>query len=208
VLGDDGARLTHGIVSFDTRVIPADAVIGSASLYLLQETRSGANPFLTGNLGAPRLDVAASFGAAEVEASDASAPADAEDAGCFVGSADAKYYAMRIDLAPAALAAIRRDGITQFRIEFSGVDAGIDRVQFSDGDAPPATGKEFRDRHYTIEELQPDGTIRTRQATGSALVHRGIAEVTGNARPFLDLRYVDLIFRDGFETAGAPEVRH
>lgn len=207
-LGDDGTRLIRGIASFDTSVIPANAVIGSASLYLLQETRSGANPFLTGNLGAPRLDVAASFGTAEVEAGDAVAPADAEDAGCFVGSANAKYYAIRIDLTPAALAAIRRDGITQFRIGFSSIDAGIDRVQFSDGDAPASTAQEFQDTHYTVEELRPDGTIQSRQATGTALVHRGIAEVLGNARPFLDLRYVDLIFSDGFESPAMPGANH
>ncbi|SFN27469.1 hypothetical protein [Dokdonella immobilis] len=201
-IGDDGTRLSYGLVSFDTSAIAPDAVIESASLYLVQEARSGSNPFVTGNLGAPRLDVAASFGAPEVEASDASAPADASNAGCFVGSADANYYALRIDLSPAALATIRRDGLTQFRIAFTNTDAGVNRVQFHDGDAPPLTGPEVRETVEQVEEIQADGSVVARTIRGTALVHRGVAEILGNARPFLDLRYLDLIFRDGFELPG------
>lgn len=203
-MGDDGTRLTHGIVSFDTSTIPPDATIESASLYLLQETRSGTNPFVSGSLGAPRMDVAASFGAPEVEPGDASAPADVTNGGCFIGSANANYYAIRIDLTAAALAAIRRDGITQFRLEFSVTDPGINRVQFSDGDAPAESAARLQDTHYTVEELKPDGTLGTRQIAGTVLVHRGIVEIMGNARPFLDLRYTDLIFKDGFESPAAP----
>ncbi|MEZ5521131.1 MAG: hypothetical protein R3F08_06640 [Dokdonella sp.] len=206
-IGDDGTRLSYGLVSFDTSAIAPDAVIESASLYLVQDTRSGSNPFVTDALGAPRLDVAASFGAPEVEPGDASAPADASDAGCFVGSADANYYAMRIDLAPAALAAIRRDGLTQFRIAFSNTDPGINRIRFNDGDAPPLTGPEYRETVKQVDEVQADGSVVTRTLRGTALVHRGVAEIIGNAKPFLDLRYLDLIFRDGFELPGSAGKR-
>ena len=34
---------------------------------------------------------------------------------------------------------------------------------------------------------------------GGALVHRGLAEVTGSAKPFLDVRYAAPLFQDGFE---------
>ena len=173
----------------------------------MQDTRSGSNPFVTDALGAPRLDVAASFGAPEVEPGDASAPADASDAGCFVGSADASYYALRIDLTPAALAAIRRDGLTQFRIAFSNTDPGINRIRFNDGDAPPLTGPEYRETVKQVDEVQADGSVVTRTLRGTALVHRGVAEIIGNAKPFLDLRYLDLIFRDGFELPGSAGKR-
>ena len=53
-----------------------------------------------------------------------------------------------------------------------------------------------------MEELQADGSVVARTIRGTALVHRGVAEILGNARPFLDLRYLDLIFRDGFELPG------
>ncbi len=118
-VGTRGGGLIHGIVSFDTSAIPADATLEAASLYLLQDSRSGTNPFVAATLGAPRLDMAASFGAPEIEADDASAPADVSDVGCFVGSANDRYYALRIDLTAEALNAIRRDGITQFRLQFS-----------------------------------------------------------------------------------------
>lgn len=199
IIGDDGTRLIHGILSFDTSVIPAGENIESASLYLLQEGRSGTNPFVTGDLGAPRLDIAATFGAPEVEIEDATATADVSDAGCFVGSANQQYYALRIDLTAVALAAIDRDGITQFRLEFGNIDAGINRVEFSDGDAQSPSGPERRSTTHWVETMQDDGSVQAREVLGSAIVHRGLVEVLGSARPFLDIRYNDIIFRHGFD---------
>lgn len=201
IVGDDGVRLTRGIVSIDTSAIPDGAEIVSASLYLLQESRSATNPVTAGNLGPPRLDVVTgSFGAPEVEAADATAAADANDVGCFVGTVAAEYYAWRIDLTPAGLAAINRSGLTQFRLAFSTVDAGVHRVAFKDGDTLLAPA-EFRETIDVVDELQPDGTIRSRTVLGSALQHRGIAEVLGSARPFLDVRYQAPMLADGFEGA-------
>jgi hypothetical protein len=199
ILGDDGTRLTQGIVSFDTSAIASGEVIQSASIYLLQDSRSGTNPFVSGNLGAPRLDLAASFGSPDIEPADATAPADASDIGCFIGSANDAYYALRIDLAPAALNAINRNGITQFRMSFSNPDAGINQVEFGTGDAPLVNGPLMRNVSYPVEEMQPDGSLRMRVVEGTALVHRGLAEILGSARPFLDIRYDDVIFRDGFD---------
>jgi hypothetical protein len=207
IVGDDGVRLTRGIVSIDTSAIPDAAEIVSASLYLLQESRSATNPIAVGNLGPPRLDIATgSFGAPEVEVGDATAAADAADVGCFVGTAAAEYYAWRIDLTPAGLAAINRVGLTQFRLAFTTVDPGIQRVAFKDGDALLAPA-EFRETVDVIDELQPDGTLRPRAVVGSALQHRGIAEILGSARPFLDVRYAAPMFSDGFEGAVAGAVR-
>jgi hypothetical protein len=201
IIGDDGTRLTQGIVSFDTSAIAPGEVIQSASIYLLQDSRSGTNPFVSGNLGAPRLDLAASFGTPDVEPADASAPADASDVGCFIGSANDTYYALRIDLAPGALNAINRNGITQFRMAFSNPDAGVNQVEFGTGDAQLANGPLMRKTRHTVEEMQPDGSLRTRVVEGTALVHRGLAEILGSARPFLDIRYDDVIFRNGFDNA-------
>ena len=200
-MGDDGTRLTRGIVTFDTSAVPANETIESASIYLLQDARTGTNPFTSGNLGAPRLDVADQFGAAQIEPGDATAPATASDAGCFIGSANAKYYALRVDLTPAAIAAIRRDGITQFRLQFSNVNSGIDRVNFSTGDAVLAP-LELVSTPRTIEELQGDGSVRTREIEAVSVANRGLADLLGSARPFLDIRYSDTLFKDGFDSAG------
>lgn len=208
LIGDDGTRLTRGIVSFDTSAIAAGETIESASIYVLQNLRSGSNPFVSGSLGLPRLDVAASFGTPDVEPGDATAPADASNAGCFIGSANDSYYALRIDLTAAAIAAIRRDGITQFRMQFSNVDAGVNRVGFSTGDAPPNSTPELITTAYIVEEWQPDGSVVERQVEATGLAHRGLAEIFGSAKPVLDIRYLDRIFKDGFETDGAnPSLR-
>lgn len=206
-IGDDGTRLIHGIVSFDTTTIPADETIESASIYLLQEARTGTNPFTSGNLGAPRLDVAGQFGAPQVEPGDATATATASDAGCFVGSANAKYYALRIDLTPAAIAAIRRDGITQFRLQFSNVNPGVDRVSFSTGDAVLAPA-ELVSTLGTSDEIQGDGSIRTREVEAVSLANRGLADLLGSAKPFLDIRYADTLFKTGFDDAGPVAGAH
>lgn len=201
-IGDTGSSLIRGIVSIDTSTIPAGAEISAASLYLLQETRSGSNPFVTGSLGLPRLDVVSgSFGAAQVEVTDFDAPATVSDAGCFVGSANEQHYALRIDLTPAGLAAIQAGGLTQFRIAFSTVDAAVNRVQFSTGSAPPAGAAEAQEYVEYIDERQPDGSIITREQRGSVIAHRGLLEVLGSARPFLDVRYSEPLLRDGFESA-------
>lgn len=209
-VGSQSGSLIHGIVSFDTSEIPGDAQIEAASLYLLQDNRSGTNPFIAGQLGTPRLDVAASFGAPEVEAGDASAPADVSDVGCFVGSANDRYHALRVDLEASALAAIQRDGITQFRLQFSTATSSAAMVTFNTGDAPLARGPEFRQVVHQISEEQPDGSFVIRDVTATALVHRGLVEVLGSARPILDIRYTvgDAVFSDGFEIDAGPERHH
>ena len=78
------------------------------------------------------------------------------------------------------------------------MDAGVHRVAFKDGDALLAPA-EFRETIDVVDELQPDGTLRSRTITGSALQHRGIADALGSARPFLDVRYAAPLFWDGFE---------
>lgn len=201
IVGDDGSRLVHGIVSFDTSAIPLDAVIESATLYLLQDSRSGSNPFTSGALGVPRLDVASGgFGAPELEPEDATAVADASDVGCFVGSVANEFDALRIDLGPAGLAALAAGGLTQFRLSFDTVTAGTDQVRFKDGDTVLSAQADLHTTVDDVQQLQPDGTTPIRTIVGAALSHRGLAEAVGSARPFLDIRYSsDAVFEDGFE---------
>ena len=164
-LGDDGAAPLRGIVSFDTSALPDDAEITQARLYLTREGATGTNPFSSGALGTPVVDVrTGTFGAPALEIADAGAAASATDAGWVIGSGLANGFALGIELKPAGLAAINRTGRTQFRVSFPqvGSSTGADYVAMSDGDvtAPPSgfpslaaymgTSALFLDVAYTI----------------------------------------------------------
>ncbi len=204
-IGDTGSDLYYGIVSFDTSTLPDNAVITSASLYLLRDSATGTNPFVSGNLGTPRLDVArGSFGAPDLEASDATASADAEGAGCFVGSARDEFYAIRLDLTPDGLAAINSQGLTQMRLSFPTVDSGEDLVAFKDGDSVLLEAEDrLRMKTRWIEVQGPDGRTELVPQILGSIVHQGLGEVNGTPAPFLDITFEMLssdIFSDGFET--------
>lgn len=199
-VGAGSQRLLRGLVSFDTSSVPVDAEITHASLYLLLDSRTGANPLTGGALGLPRLDVArGGFGAPELELGDWDAAATASDAGCFVGSAEAGWDALRIDLTPAGIAAIARGGLTQFRIGFTQAGSSALRLNFKDGDAGFDPEGPVIETVEWVEERQPDGRLITRAVRGSVVEHRGLAEVLGSARPVLDLRWSGALFANGFE---------
>ncbi len=163
-LGDNGASPYYGLLSFDTSSIPDGSLITEASLYMIREASTGSNPFTSGDLGSAVIDVVSgSFGAPGVETSDATAPADATDAGYTVGTASDIGYAIRIDITGGGLDAIYDQGTTQFRVHFPAPGTGsiVDQVTFYDGDAglPASTG------------------LRT------------LADYMGSAKPFLDISY-------------------
>lgn len=163
IVGDNGMAVTAGIFSFDTAPIPDEALVTGASLYLSRSGGQGSNPFASGALGLPRLDVASgTFGTAEVEASDATDIADVTDAGCAHGTVRAGQDALRIDLTAAGLAGLNKGGLTQFRLAFPLVDAEADSVSFATGDAGP----------------DPDG-----------LDLPSLADIVGTRAPFLDVDY-------------------
>jgi hypothetical protein len=181
--GDNGTAVAHGIVTFDTSSLPDGAEITSASVYLIRNSLTGTNPFTSGALGVPRVDVArGSFGAADVEAGDATATADAVDAAYVIGSAKANEYAVRLELTGAGLAAINDQGLTQFRISFphTGSSTGGDYVIFRDGDAvsPPTSGMP------------------------------ALAQTIGTSRPFLDVTFNEpTAVAEAGEFAEVPRLR-
>ncbi len=96
-LGDNGVAPLRGIISFDTSSLPDDALVTQARLYLTREGATGTNPFTSGALGTPTVDVrTGTFGAPAVELTDAGAAATASDAGWVIGSALANGYALGI----------------------------------------------------------------------------------------------------------------
>lgn len=137
--GDNGSSVTYrGIISFNTDAIPDNATVRGASLFLNRAALSGTNPFLSGLQGAAAVDVkTGTFGGAGVELTDYFEPADAVDAGCFIGAAPNNGYTIRVDLKPAGFNSINKSGRTQFRIYFqiaSGSTA--DYIEFNTGDQP------------------------------------------------------------------------
>jgi hypothetical protein len=142
-LGDNGTTRLWGLVSFDTSNLPDDATVTHARLFLTRKAATGTDPFTSGALGTPTVDVATgTFGGAAVETGDATAPATAAAAGYVAGSAKANGYALGVELDGAGLAAINLQGLTQFRISFpmTGSSSGVDDVTMSGGNdtAPPS----------------------------------------------------------------------
>lgn len=136
-LGDNGAAALRGIISFDTSSLPDNAQVTQARLYLSRESATGINPFTSGALGTPTVDVrTGTFGAPAIETSDAGAVATASDAGWVIGSVAANGHALGIEFKAAGLAAINPTGRTQLRVSFPqvGSSAGGDYVAMSDGD--------------------------------------------------------------------------
>jgi hypothetical protein len=209
-VGDDGAGSVYGIASFDTSAIPDGAQITAASVYFNRSGGSGANPFQTGDLGLPTLDLATgSFGGPEVEPGDATAPASAANVGCVHGSAAELDYAVRVDLTPAGLAAINAAGLTQLRFSFPGVDAGADQIDFATGDGTLRPLKDrITEQRVLVDELTADGGWITREKAVLAIDHQGLAELMGTAAPFLDVTWTEIsseIFTDGFESGDAGQ---
>ena len=170
-IGDDGTNSYKGILSFDTSSLPDDATIDKVSLYLIRNNANLTNPFTSGALGAPQIDVKnGSFGTLTIENSDYTESPDATDAGCFHGTVSANDYAMRIDLNAAGMAAINLTGTTQFRVSFPNTNADADYIDFNTGNATVDTDFE---------------TV-------------GLAEYMNNAKPFLDINYTQPLSVDEF----------
>lgn len=172
-IGDDGAGNSYkGILNFDTSSLPDDANIDQVSLYLIRNNANSNNPFTSGALGTPQVDIkTGTFGSINVENSDYSEGADAIDAGCFQGTVTVNEYALRIDLNTEGLEAINKTGNTQIRLSFPNTDANADYIDFNTGDA-------ILDSNFS--------TV-------------GLAEYMASAKPFLDIAYSETLSYDEFE---------
>jgi hypothetical protein len=164
-VGDNASNINYkSILNFDTSAIPDDAIINSVSLYIIRNNAAGTNPFTSGALGSPQIDVkTGEFGTINIENSDFSEVADAIDSGCFHGTATSNDFAVRIDLNAAGIAALNKTGNTQLRIYFPNTNSnGLnDYVDFNTGNS----------------------TVDTTLSTV------GLAEYMGSARPFIDINY-------------------
>ena len=171
-VGDGGVGISNkGILSFDTSTIPDDATINSLSLYMIRKGNSSINPFTSGALGAANLEVMnGTFGTINIENSDFSATATANNAGCFQGTVTSNNYALRIDLNAAGIAAINKTGNTQFRISFPNTNANADYIDFNTGNA----------------------TVDTNITTV------GLAEYMNSAKPFMDINYTEALSVDSY----------
>lgn len=142
-LGDTSSGIYRSILSFDTSAIPDDATITAARFYMTRTGLIGVNPFSSGALGIPQVDVMqGTFGDPSLEADDAFTPATASNTGFLAGNVAGNGHALGVEITGAGLAAINRTGLTQFRLYFpnSGSSSGSDAVSFSDGDDPGLPG--------------------------------------------------------------------
>lgn len=172
-VGDDGTSSYKGILSFDTSALPSDAIVEKASIYLIRNASNATNPFTSGALGTPLLEIkSGSFGAIGLENSDFTEVADVVDAGCFHGTVSTNGYALRIDLNANGMAAVNLNGTTQFRLSFPNVNANADYIDFNTGDA-------VLDNDFS--------TV-------------GLAEYMNNAKPFLDVEYSQPLSVEQFNT--------
>lgn len=169
-VGDIGSsNLYRGIFSFYTAAIPDNATITGASLFLNRSSLTGSNPFTSGSLGVPMIDVkTGTFGAAGIEATDYFTAADAVDAGCFIGTAPNDGYTIRIDFKPSGFSKINKSGHTQFRVYFQNPSGFFnDYITFHNGNQQGLLAP-YLDVFYTVPPLPATASV-----SGSATICPG-----------------------------------
>jgi hypothetical protein len=123
ILGDDAMnRQFRSILSFNTSLLPDNAVIVRVTLKIKFQGLTGTNPFLTH--GPLRADIQSPFFGTTpgLVISDFQAPADLWAAGTFGVTPVSYWYGA--NLGSAAYPFIDRTGITQFRLRFQAGDNG------------------------------------------------------------------------------------
>jgi exo-beta-1,3-glucanase (GH17 family) len=136
LVGDDASdRQYRGILSFNTSLLPDDAVITSIRIKIRLETHAGMNPF--SKRRQLKVDMCTSFGSSvKLQPVDFQTGEHCVDAGTFTERLDGKWFAA--DLQPVAFPYINKEGGTQFRLRYdlSRSDNGKpDYIRFYSGDS-------------------------------------------------------------------------
>ena len=120
-IGKDRMLKEHkGILSFNTKNIPDDAIITGISIFITRKKIEGNNPLKSVFPHNAKIDIMnGPINGLLPEAEDFSVRMDMEDVGCFVGQANRNNYSTRIDLQSDAFSFLNKTGITQFRISYN-----------------------------------------------------------------------------------------
>lgn len=174
----------RGILSFDTEVLPDNAVVTGASLYIIRSGEND-NPFFFNDRN-PVLDIKNGYFGDDValvwtDGDLNAAAADATNIGCFHGQADENKWAIRVDLDEPALEHVNLIGTTQLRMYFDYADFSPEYINFYDGDGvaallPPEVAARNNPTKYK--------TRTVRRSTGADGLER--EEVIGRGEPIIE----------------------
>jgi hypothetical protein len=136
VVGDDASdRQVRGILSFNTSLLPDDAVVTSVRIKISLESHAGMNPF--SKRRQLKVDMCPSFGSSvKLQPADFQTGENCADAGAFTERLEGRWFVA--DLDPVAFPHINKEGATQFRLwyDMSRSNNGRpDYIQFYSGDS-------------------------------------------------------------------------
>lgn len=131
--GRQGNDESLGILTFQTQNPGVTSGVSRASLFVNRQQLAG------GDLAGQELTLevkAGYFGSGPgIDSADYAAPADATAIACTFGTVEDNDYWMRIDLPPALLPFINKEGITQFRMKYTSAVTG-QNITFKNGADP------------------------------------------------------------------------
>lgn len=136
VVGDDASdRQYRGILSFNTSLLPEDAVVTSIRIKIRLESDAGTNPF--SGRRQLRVDACSSFGSSvKLQPVDFQAGENCVEAGMFTVRLEGSWFAA--DLEPLAFTYINTTGGTQFRLRYDmsrSNNGRPDYIKFHSGDS-------------------------------------------------------------------------
>ena len=136
VVGDDASdRQYRGLLSFNTSLLPDEALITSIKIKIRLESKAGINPF--SKRRQLKVEVCSAFGSSvKLQPVDFQMGEHCLDAGTFTEKLEGKWFAA--DLDPVAFASINKEGTTQFRLRYDlskSHNGKPDYTQFYSGDA-------------------------------------------------------------------------
>jgi exo-beta-1,3-glucanase (GH17 family) len=136
VVGDDASnRQYRGILSFNTSLLPDDAIITSIKIKIRLESKAGMNPY--SKRRQLKVDVCSSFGSSvKLQPDDFQTGENCVDAGTFTERLDGSWFAA--DLDPVAFPYINTEGGTQFRLQYDmsrSSNGKPDYIKFFSGDS-------------------------------------------------------------------------